>query len=142
MAATLIQSEFVYRSGQPSEQYTFTIVSNSVGALSVRDIQNPYGFILSPYSTIPQSVTNDISTAMQQVEALLAATSAVNGTLVFVSENTKTYTFVTPLTTSTYRVQLTSNSFVPLRVTGQTTTSFTVQAAATFTGTVGFDLFI
>jgi hypothetical protein len=142
MAASLVQSEFVYRSGQPSEQYTFTIVSNSVGALSVRDIQNPYGFILSPYSTIPQSVTNDISTAMQQVEALLAATSAVNGTLVFVSENTKTYTFVTPLTTSTYRVQLTSNSFVPLRVTGQTTTSFTVQAAATFTGTVGFDLFI
>jgi hypothetical protein len=142
MAASLVQSEFVYRSGQPSEQYTFTIVSNSVGALSVRDIQNPYGFIMSPYSTIPQSVTNDISTAMQQVEALLAATSAVNGTLVFVSENTKTYTFVTPLTTSTYRVQLTSDSFVPLRVTGQTTTSFTVQAAATFTGTVGFDLFI
>lgn len=142
MAASLVQSEFVYRSGISSEQYTFTIVSNSAGVLSVRDIQNPYGFILSPYTSIPQSVTNDISTAMQQVEALLAATSAVNGTLAFVSENTKTYTFASALTTATYRVQLTTDSFVPLRVTGQTTTSFTVQAAATFTGTVGFDLFI
>lgn len=142
MAASLIQSEFVYRSGLPSEQYTFTIVSNSVGVLAVRDIQNPYGFILSPYSSIPQTVTNDISTAMQQVEALLAATSAVNGTLTFVSENTKTYTFASALATANYRVQVTTNSFVPLRVTGQTTTSFTIQAAATFTGTVGFDVFI
>jgi hypothetical protein len=141
MAATLLQSEFVYRSGSGNSQYTFTVVSNGQGSLSVRDIQNPYGFIISPYTQVPQSVTNDINAAMQQVGALLA-TSSVNGTLVFASENSKTFTFPTPLASSTYRVQLTADTFVPLRVAGQTTTSFTVQAAATFTGTVGFDVFI
>jgi hypothetical protein len=142
MAATLVQSEFVYRSGPPSNQYTFTIVSNSQGQLSVRDLQNPYGFIISPYSTIPQSVTDDINTAMQQVGAILATSSAVSGTLVFVSEAYKTYNFASPTPNTNYRVQLATNTFVPLRVIGQTTTSFTIEAAATFTGNVGFDVFI
>lgn len=39
MAATLLQSEFVYRSGSGNSQYTFTVVSNGQGSLSVRDIQ-------------------------------------------------------------------------------------------------------
>jgi hypothetical protein len=142
MSASLLQSEFVYRSGTGNSQYTFTIVSNSQGSLSVRDIQNPYGFIISPYSTVPQTVTDDINAAMQQVGALLATSSAANGTLVFASENSKTFTFPTPLASSTYRVQLTTDTFVPLRIAGQTTTSFTIQASATFTGTVGFDVFI
>ncbi len=142
MSASLLQSEFVYRSGTGNSQYTFTIVSNSQGSLSVRDIQNPYGFIISPYSPVPQTVTDDINAAMQQVGALLATSSAANGTLVFASENSKTFTFPTPLASSTYRVQLTTDTFVPLRIAGQTTTSFTIQASATFTGTVGFDVFI
>jgi hypothetical protein len=121
---------------------TFTIVQNSAGAISVRDIQNPYGFIISPYSQIPQSVADDIVAAMAQVEAILAATSAVNGTLTFTSESSKTFTFVTPLANTSYRVQMSPNEFVPLRVIAKTTTSFTVQAGATFTGTVGFDVFV
>jgi hypothetical protein len=142
MSASLLQSEFVYRSGTGNSQYTFTIVSSSQGSLSVRDIQNPYGFIISPYTTVPQTVTDDINAAMQQVGALLATSTAANGTLVFASENSKTFTFPTPLASSTYRVQLTTDTFVPLRIAGQTTTSFTIQASATFTGTVGFDVFI
>mgnify|MGYP006274686783 CR=1 FL=1 len=142
MAASLLQSEFVYRSGTGGNQYTFTIVSNSQGSIAVRDIQNPYGFIISPYTQVPQTVTDDINAAMQQVGALLATSSAANGTLVFVSESSKTFTFPTPLASSTYRVQLTTDTFVPLRIAGQTITSFTIQAAASFTGTVGFDVFI
>jgi D-alanyl-D-alanine carboxypeptidase len=92
--------------------------------------------------TVPQTVTDDINAAMQQVGALLATSTAANGTLVFASENSKTFTFPTPLASSTYRVQLTTDTFVPLRIAGQTTTSFTIQASATFTGTVGFDVFI
>ena len=142
MAATLAQAEFTYRSGPPTDQYTFTIVQNSTGAISVRDIQNPYGFIISPYSQIPQSVADDIVAAMAQVEAILAATSAVDGTLTFTNEASKTFTFVTPLANTSYRVQMSPNEFVPLRVIAKTTTSFTIQAGATFTGTVGFDVFV
>ena len=71
MAASLAQSEFVYRSGTSPDIYTFTIVSNTLGDLSVRDIQDPYGFVLSPYTQIPQSVTTDINSAMAQVETIL-----------------------------------------------------------------------
>jgi hypothetical protein len=142
MAGTLIQSEFVFRSGSPSELYTFTIVSNSQGNLSLRDLQNPYGFIISPYSQVPQSVTNDISAAMAQVENILASVSPISGVLIFTNENTKTYTFASALASASYRVHLSPDAFVPLRVIAQTTTSFTVQAAASFTGTVGFDVFV
>jgi hypothetical protein len=142
MAATLVQAEFTYRSGTPNDQYTFTIVQNSTGVIAVRDIQNAYGFIISPYSQIPQSVADDIVAAMAQVEAILAATSAINGTLTFASETSKTFTFVTPLANTSYRVQLSPSEFVPLRISAKTTTSFTVQAGAAFSGTVGFDVFV
>ena len=142
MSGTLVQAEFVYRSGTAADLYTFTIVQNSTGTIAVRDIQNAYGFIISPYSQIPQSVADDIVAAMAQVEAILAATSAVSGTLVFSNETSKTFSFVTPFPNTAYRVQMSPSEFVPLRVIAKTTTSFTIQAGAAFTGTVGFDVFI
>lgn len=142
MTATLIQSDFVYRSGTSPTTYQFTIVSNQAGALLVRDMQDPYGFVISPYTTIPQSVTDDISLAMSQVEALLALTSAVNGTLTFAAEDTKAVVFVTPLPSATYRVQITSSVFAPFRISGQTTAGFTIEAGAAISGTVGYDVLV
>jgi len=138
----LAQSEFVYRSGVSPAIYTFTIVSDSLGNVSVRDIQDPYGFILSPYTLVPQSVTADINAAMSQVESILALTSAVNGTLSFTDEAEKSVAFATPTADTSYRVQVTTDAFVALRIINKTTAGFTVQAAATFTGTVGYDVFI
>ena len=46
--ATLAQSEFVYQSGVSPTIYMFTIVSDSQGNISVRDIQDPYGFGFVP----------------------------------------------------------------------------------------------
>jgi hypothetical protein len=142
MAGTLVQTEFVYRSGIPAEAYYFTVVYSSTGGISIRDIQNPYGLIMDPWSQVPRSVSDDMCAATAQVETLMSATSAINGTLVFASENQKSYTFTTPLAGTSYRVQLTCDQFVPLRVINKTTTGFTVQAAATFTGNVGFDVFV
>jgi hypothetical protein len=139
--ATLIQAEFTFRSGSSPNLYQFTIVQNQVGAILVRDIQDPYGFVISPYTQIPQSVTADISSAMAQVETLLALTSAVNGTLVFASETEKSFTFATPFANTDYRVQITSNLFAPFRITNKTTTGFTIQAGAQVSGSVGFDVF-
>ena len=141
MAASLAQSEFVYRSGVTPNIYTFTIVSNSQGNISVRDIQDPYGFVISPYTQIPKSVTTDINTAMAQVETILALTSAVNGTLTFAAETEKSVTFAEAFSDTSYRVQVTSDVFAPFRITNKTTLGFTVQAGSTITGTVGYNVF-
>ena len=141
MAATMIQAEFTFRSGIPSEAYHFTVV-DSQGNIAVRDIENPFGLVMDPWSKLPKSVTDDIYTATLQVENIMAATSAINGTLVFAASNQESFTFTDPLAGTTYRVQLTTDQFVPLRVINKTVTGFTVQVGATFTGNVGFDVFI
>lgn len=142
MTASLIQSEFVYRSGVSPSLYTFTISSNSTGVISVRDIQDPYGFVISPYTQIPQSVTVDISSAMSQVETILSLTSAVNGTLTFAAETEKTVTFSEAFSDTTYRVQVTSDVFAPFRITNKTVLGFTIQAGSTITASVGYDVFV
>ena len=139
--ASLAQSEFVYRSGVTPDIYTFTIVSDSLGNISVRDIQDPYGFVISPYTQIPQSVADDIIASMGQVETILALTSAVNGTLTFTAETEKAVTFAEAFADTSYRVQVTSDVFAPFRITNKTVLGFTVQAGSTITGTVGYDVF-
>lgn len=142
MAGTLLQAEFTYQSGTTTETYQFTIVYEPTGRVYVRDVQNGYGLIVDAYSRIPSSVTADISTAIAQVENIMANTSSVNGTLAFSSENYKNVTFAVALADTAYRVQLTSDTFVPLRITSKTVTGFQVQAGATFTGNVGYDVFV
>jgi len=142
MSASLVQSEFTYQSGTAPVLYMFTIVSDLSGTLSVRDIQDPYGFIISPYTQIPKSVTSDIQDAMLQVEALLSSTSAFNGSINFVSETTKVITFPSVQPNLNYRVHLTSNIFAPFKVTNKTLTSFTIECGAEITATVSFDVFI
>jgi hypothetical protein len=142
MAASLVQAEFVYTSGVSTDQYLFTVAQDSSGNVGVRDIQNAYGLIVSPYSKIPASVSADIESAIHSVESIMAATSAINGTLTFTTEHHKDIVFVEALSTTTYRVQLSTQIFVPLRITNKTTTGFTVQAGATVTGDVGYDVFV
>jgi len=140
--ATLVQSEFVYTSGLPPSLYQFTIVSNQVGVILVRDIQDPYGFVISPYTQIPQSVTNDISAAMGQVETLLALTSAVNGTITFAADVSKAVVFVTPFPNTDYRVHVTSDVFAPFRIVNKTVAGFTISAGAAISGEVGYDVLV
>jgi hypothetical protein len=142
MSGTLSLAEFTYTSGVSTQQYTYTIGYDSSGNVTVRNVQNPLGLIMDSWSTLPESVVDDIRTSMTQVENLMASTSAANGTLIFSASASESYTFSTPLAGTTYRVQLSTDAFVPLRITNKTVTGFTVQAAATFTGNVGFDVFV
>jgi hypothetical protein len=142
MSSVIAQAEFMYRSGTPPDLYSFTIVQNQAGRLSVRDIQNPYGFVVSPYTQIPQSVADAITAAMQQVESILSSTSPVNGTLIFNNESEKTFFFPSPMPSANYRVVTSLDTFVAIRVSAKTMTSFTIQATAPFTGVVGFDVFV
>jgi hypothetical protein len=139
--ASLILSEFTYESGSGAAAYRFTVIVDAQGQVSVRNIQNPFGLIMDPWSQVPKSVSDDICTATAQVENILATTSAVNGTLTFAGGTQQSVTFSTPFSDTSYRVQLTSDTFVPLRVINKTTTGFTVDAGAAFTGTVGYDVF-
>lgn len=142
MAGTQVLSEFTYQSGVSPSVYYFTVIVDQFGLVSVRNIQSPFGLIIDTMTSVPQSVVDDMNAAITQVESILAATSAINGTLTFSLETLKTVTFATALTNSTYRVQLDSNAFVGLRVIGKTLTGFTIEASAAFTGTVGYDVFV
>jgi hypothetical protein len=141
-SANLIQGEFTYRSGNPPNTYQFTIVYDFSGQISVRQIENQYGQIVSPYAKIPKSVSDDISSAMRQVENILGLTSALNGTISFNSENTKSIVFSTPLANDSYRVQITSDVFAPFRVSVKSKMGFTVEAGAKITGNLDFDIFV
>ena len=142
MAGTRIAFEGTYTSGTGTSQYRFTVVVDLNGVVSVRDICTPFGLIMDSMSRLPQSVVDDITTAMGQVEDLLSLTSAVNGTLTFVAATEATVTFSTPTSNTNYRVYLSPSDFIPARVTSKLTTGFTVQLGVTFTGTVGYDVFI
>jgi len=79
---------------------------------------------------------------MSQVEDILSLTSAVNGNLTFSAETEKTVTFAVAFSSTNYRVQVTSDVFAPFRITSKTTLGFTIQAGATISGIVGYDVFV
>lgn len=142
MAATLAQSEFTYTSGVGTQVYRWTVVVPQTGNPGIRNIQGPFGLIIDTFTEVPESVVTDMNTSLQQVGDILASTTAINGTLVFAASTEQSVTFTTPLSGTTYRVHLSTDSFVPLRITNKTTTGFTVQAGAEFTGSVGYDVFV
>ena len=72
----------------------------------------------------------------------MAGSSAVNGTLDFVAETSKAVEFDTEMATDTYRVTTSTNDFIVTRITNKTTTGFTIELSASYTGSVGFDVFV
>lgn len=134
--------DFSFRSGVSPQFYYFTVTLDQAGLISVRDIQSPQGRILDSQTSLPQSVTDDITAAIAQVENLVAQTSAVNGQLTFAAETSKTVTFVTPFIGTGYRVVFSTTDFIPVRVTSKSTTGFTVSVGVTYTGTIGYDVFV
>ena len=142
MALTLIESAFTYRSEQGGEIWQFTIVNNQNGTQGIREVVGPFGLVRDTQTQIPGNVLEDQATAIGQVENLLAQTSAVNGILSFVGETSKTVTFSTPFLNTNYRVQLSLTDFVPFRIQFKSVTQFVVEAGVTFTGSVGFDVFV
>ena len=141
MAYQRTNFDFTYRSGVSPNYYYFTISLDQSGLISVKNIESPQGRIVDSQTSVPQSVTDDIQSAIQQVENFVAQTSAVNGQLTFTAETTKTVTFVTPFAGTSYRVVFSVQDFVPVRVTNKLTTGFTVSVGVTYTGVVGYDVF-
>ena len=141
MALERKQSEFTYSSSVGEEVYYFTIVYINSDSVSVRDIKTPYGQIQNPYSTVPHSVVVDMRTATLQVLEIMSS-SASNGILTFTAETSKAVTFTTPMDDTTYRVVLSIEDFIPARVTSKTVSGFTIEVGITYTGSVGYDVFV
>ena len=142
MAYQRTLSDFTYRSGVSPNFYYFTVALDQGGAISVKDLQSPQGRIIDSQTSIPQAVTDDIQSAIQQVENFVAQTSAVNGQLTFTAETSKAVTFVTPFVGTGYRVVFSTQDFIPVRVTSKLTTGFTVSVGVTYSGTIGYDVFV
>jgi len=141
MALSRSQSVFSFRSTQGNYLYTFDIVMDGQGNISVRNIVTPYGLLMDTTNSLPESVLDDIRSAITQVEDLVAQTSAINGILTFASESTKTYTFATAFASTDYRVHFDTEDFVLVRVT-KDLTGFTVELSSVYTGQIGFDVFV
>lgn len=142
MTLSLIESAFTYRSESGGQSYYFTIVQNMNGVIGCRDILTPFGPIRDSNTQIPQFVLDDKQTAIGQVENILATTSAVNGILTFTDETSQTVTFSTPLANTNYRVQIAPEDNVVFWTTLKSVGGFTINASTSFTGLVGFDVFV
>jgi hypothetical protein len=142
MALQRTVTDFTYRSGVSPTFYYFTVSLDQFGGISVKNIQTPRGVIVDSQTSVPQSVTDDIQTAIQQVGNIVAQTSAINGQLAFAAQTSQTVTFVTPMVGTSYRVVFSVQDFVPVRVINKTTTGFTVQVGVQYTGTIGYDVFV
>ena len=142
MALVILQTEQTYQSIAGGETYTFNVFLDQAGNCAVREIRTPLGLISDTNTSIPAAVLDDINTAKAQLETLVAQTSAVNGILTYVDENSKSFAFVTAFATDSYAVIPTLPDFISYRVTGKTTTGFTLELSTNFTGDIRFDVFV
>jgi len=141
MALTKTFSEFVYKSQSGTETYYFTITMDEQQNVAVKNIVTPTGISTST-SLVPKSISTDIQTAIGQVETLVAQTSAINGMLVFSSEVTKAVVFASAFANTNYRVTFSTEDFIPVRLTSKTVNGFTVEVGVTYTGSIGYDVFV
>jgi hypothetical protein len=93
-------------------------------------------------TNLPQEVLDDIQTALAQLESLVAQTSAVNGTLTYTSETVQSFTFAIPFADASYRVHVTTNDFIAWKVINPTVNGFDIELGSTYSGTIGFDVFV
>jgi hypothetical protein len=143
MSLERVKTEMHYKSYSTyGDDYYFTVIQDLSGAFSVRDIRTPNGHLVDANGILPGTVTGDINTAIAELETIMAASGAVNGTLDFDTETSKAVEFDTSMETATYRVVLSQGDFIPIRVVNKTTAGFTVEVGSTYTGSIGFDVFV
>jgi hypothetical protein len=142
MALTRIQTALTYQSGGGGVLYTFEIVQDQLGQATVRNIRTPRGLVVDSLTGLPQEVVTDIQAAIGQLEDLVAQTSAVNGVLTYTNETTKAVVFAIPFVNANYRVHVSLADFLSWRVVSKTTAGFSIELGVTYTGSVGYDVFV
>lgn len=136
MALTRQQSVHTYRSSSGNQTFTFEVVVDAQGLVSVRNIRTPLGPISDNNTAVPQTVTDDIKAATELVTLLQLETEVDSGSVTFTGETSQAA--VIPggvLNNTSYRVVLTPPDGVILTTEDKTTTGFNVVAGSAY-GTV------
>ncbi len=142
---TRIESAFTYkvRLDDPCRPFwQFTLVVGQDGRIGVRSIKSPLGSLCDSLTQIPQAVLDEITAAKQEVENLVAQTSAINGTIDFVDQTSATILFAIPFVGTDYRVYVSLEDFIDYRIVDKLTTGFTIELNVTYTGPVAYDVFV
>lgn len=124
------------------EVWYYTIVSDPQNQIGYRDVISPQGPIRDGFTVIPEDINQAIQQSIAEVRSVLVATSAISGQLVFTDESQKTVNFSTALSSDTYRVHIDAPDFINTRVRFKSTTGFVVELGSTYTGTIGYDVFV
>jgi hypothetical protein len=143
MSLTKIQTCATYRSESGGQFYTFTVVQSANNCISVKEIIGPYGPIGTSNTCLPESVSEDIQTAIDQLKVASGMLSTSSGFAEFSNESSKVITFDTALSNTNYRVvfSVEENFLIPI-VTSKTTTGFTIELNITHTGAIGYDVLV
>jgi len=142
---TRIESAFTYkvRLDDPCRPFwQFTLVVGQDGRVGVRSIKSPLGGLCDSLTQIPESVLDEINAAKQEVENLVAQSSALNGTLNFVGVTSMSVLFAVPFVGTGYRVYVTLEDFIDYRIVDKLPTGFTIELNVTYTGPVQYDVFV
>jgi hypothetical protein len=145
MALTKLMTELTYSSTTttiPVQTYRFTIGMDQAQTISVRAIYTPTGLLVRDTTQVPKTVLDDIQTAIGQLEDLVGQTSAINGQLTYAAETQKSVSFVTAFANTNYRVSFSVEDYIVPRVVNKTVNGFTVEVPITYTGVVGYDVFV
>lgn len=135
-------TEMTYRSGVAPNIYTFILQMDQYQNISVREIISPTGSLCAPSALLPESVLVDIETAICQMRNMMQDSSALSGVLAFDNMTSQVILFNTAFPDTNYRVVFSLEDFIAARVTNKTTTGFTVEADVTYTGDIGYEVFI
>jgi hypothetical protein len=123
------ESTFTYSIISGSETYTFVIVVDAQGLVSVQNVRGPRGAT----STIPDAVLEAIDEAKALVEQMVVETQADSGTLVFTGQTSQSATIAAGVLNNTnYRVVYTTPDGTVLTTESQTTTGFDAVAATAY----------
>ena len=142
MALSRIQSSFDYKSSSGGQSYYFTILVDESGLVSVGNIRGPTGSVCDTYASLPQSVLDDIQTAIGQVETIMSLTSAVNGTATFAAQTYVDIVFATAMSTTSYRVVYSKEDFIQVKTVNKTLNGFRIEVGSTYSGDIGWDVFV
>ena len=133
MALATQQQVFTYTSSSGGETYTFDIVLDSNGNASVRNIRDPRGITLDAQANLPESVLQDIQSAMDLATMSVAESSVVSGVETFTGQTSRTVAIAGGVLNNTnYRVVLTPPDGILLKVENKTITSFDIVASTTY----------
>ncbi len=123
------QSGFTYSVTSGTETYTFDIVVDAQGLLTVQNVRGPRGAT----SVIPDAVLQAIDQAKGLVQQMVLETQVDSGTLTFTGQTSQSATIASgTLNNTNYRVVYTTSDGTTLITENKATTGFDAVCATTY----------